>query len=258
MLPPDTGISKYINAAGPQYKDPAGNVWKADASYVNIGSTLTTDTAISGTLLDPLFQSKQYDTRNPSQMVYNIPLPKGNYDIFLNFAEIYFGSVGSHVFDVKLEGSLEFVYLDVFNEAGGAFKLVMKRKLALPITDSALTTEFVCKIQNPKIQAIGVHLASTAPIPPTQMPVPPPPPTPLSPPPDNATSKFINVGGPEYVDPATGNIWEADATYISRGTPFMTTAAISKTLLIHLYQSELYDNSEPSQMTFIILLPNGN
>lgn len=72
----------FINAGASEYIDLDGNNWEPDTPYVNTGRSFVTDAAISGTELDPVYQSERYG----KDMVYTIPLPSGVYDIDLLFA----------------------------------------------------------------------------------------------------------------------------------------------------------------------------
>ena len=53
-------------------------------------------------------------------LAYAIPAESGkNYKLTLKFAEIYFGTSNSRLFDVSVEGQLFLNTFDVFAEAGG-------------------------------------------------------------------------------------------------------------------------------------------
>jgi len=249
-----------LNAGSSSYTDPAGNVWESDTDFVDSGSLFETQTAISGTILDPLYQIERYGPR----LVYSIPVPNGNYDVFLYFSEIYFDSAGSRVFDIELEGAVEFPDVDIFSEANGAYRALIKSKLDFPVSDGVLTIELVGKTQNAKVQGIEVRPAASGPTPTTPPPVPPPtpppqpqptpppvpPPTPAS---DGAVAKYINAGSDEnYEDTMTGTVWEADSNYISSGGVFSTEAPISGTNNDPLYQSERY-----GPMVYSIPVPSG-
>jgi len=147
-----------INAGGPSFTDSTGKVWVSDAGYYNTGKSATTSASIGGTSTQQVFQSERYDVLSQfSPMVYSIPLVNGYYDVVLFFAENFSGiqRAGQRVFGVKIEGQLVLNDLDVFAEAGGRDKALVKTVYGVSLTDGTLDIEFVNNIQNPKVSVIS-------------------------------------------------------------------------------------------------------
>lgn len=133
----------------------SGLLWREDTPYVSGGKPFTTKKAIKGTSHDELFQSERYGV-----MSFSIPIPNGTskVDIHLYFAETFFKSDGSRIFDVKLEGSTVISALDVFVEAGNeAFTAVVKSVMGFEITDGTLDIELTRIRQKPALKAIEIR-----------------------------------------------------------------------------------------------------
>lgn len=115
--------SVFLNCGGGDYYD-GTNVWKADVAYVDGGNVYYPGVvSFSSTTTPELYRYVQENNsyfatrtcvlnmprpllfvrseRYGSDLMYNIPLPPGNYDIMMHLAEIYFDNVGDRVFDVK-------------------------------------------------------------------------------------------------------------------------------------------------------------
>lgn len=105
-----------VNAGGPDYKDPDGNLWKADYGFVAGGGTFDTTQAIAGTNAAPLYQDLRWGT--PVQYQFGT-VPPGNYAVRLKFAELYYNASGQRLFDVTLNGQTSQTGLDVAAQAGG-------------------------------------------------------------------------------------------------------------------------------------------
>ena len=89
LVPPssDTPAGIRINAGGGQYFDPAGNVWKDDAYFNSGQGTWDCPKAIANTDNDYLYCT--YRWFNQAQpYLYQIPVPNGNYNVRLHFAEM--------------------------------------------------------------------------------------------------------------------------------------------------------------------------
>ena len=81
-------------------------------------------------------------------MRYTIPVPNGEYSVYLHLAETYSGitKAGDRVFDVKMEGSIAFPNLDVFAEAGNQRNKAVVKKTDVSVLDNSLTIEFMHKV----------------------------------------------------------------------------------------------------------------
>jgi hypothetical protein len=223
-----------INSGGGLYTSPSSGIaYQADTDYSG-GSTYSTTAAITGTFDQPLYQSQRY-----GDLTYNIPLPNGNYNVTLKFAELYFNSAGQRKFDVSMEGQQVIANLDVYSAAGGenaAYDVTTPVNVTNGVNgaDGVLTIAFTPVINYPIVNAIEI----------TQGPTLPPP-----------TTFFVNSGGAPFTD-TSGNVYQADVDY-SGGSTYSTTAAITGTpdqiLNQPLYQSQRYGN-----FSYSVPLANGD
>jgi hypothetical protein len=161
-----TPLPFNMNAGGKEYTDASGRIWAADLL------PLTPDTTFANVhkIQDPLYQTERYgDTIH-----YDISVPDGDYEVVLDFAEIYWGAqrIGARVFDVFIEGNLGWENLDIFSEVGGYKPLI--KESATTVSDGILTILLSGKVQDPKISAIEIRSAGGASVPTLASVAPPP------------------------------------------------------------------------------------
>ena len=133
------------------------HLWEPDGDYVNTGNSFTRGSAISGTTMDPLYQSERWDGSSSPAMTYALPVSDGTYEVILHFAEIYSGAaaVGGRVFSVFAEGESILQNYDIFAEV--RFLAAVEQAFTINVTDGLLEIEFVHgAANNPKISAIEV------------------------------------------------------------------------------------------------------
>jgi predicted nucleic acid-binding Zn finger protein len=138
-----------INAGGGQYTDGLGQVWQAD-NFFSGGNTYSTGAPISGTTSDPLFQSERW-----GNFSYNIPVANGVYNINLDFAELYWNSANSRVFNVSAEGTIASSNVDIFAAVGKEAAFV-KAINNVTVTDGVLNLVFTGVTDNAKVDAIEI------------------------------------------------------------------------------------------------------
>lgn len=120
----DADVVFRINAGGPDYTDPDGQLWRSDSAlgYFNIGESysVASSVEIEGTDLDPIFRSHRYDSSlaNP-EMAYSFPVAPGYYSVSLYFADVYWGFEGRRRFGVEIEGDPVLVDYDIVGLTGG-------------------------------------------------------------------------------------------------------------------------------------------
>ena len=155
LLPPaGTFATLFVNAGGNAYTDTLGNNWSADTGFQG-GQAASTPNAIAGTPDQTLYQSERWGAST-----YTFNVPAGNYSVILKFAEIYFTSTGSRLFNVVINGNQVMTNFDIVAAAGGAFKAIDKT-FPVTVTGSAITIQFVTGSADfPKISAIEVKQAS--------------------------------------------------------------------------------------------------
>ena len=149
----NSGTNVRINAGGGEFTDSNGNSWSADTGY-NTGNVAITTLQISGTTDDALFQTVRWDRQPEPELSYSLPVPNGQYDVNLYFAESYVFATGGRVFDVYMEGTPVLDNVDVYSEAGANTALV--KTVPIAVTDGQLTIDFIHQVENPTVSAIEV------------------------------------------------------------------------------------------------------
>ena len=97
-----------------------------------------------------------YRTEHWGMNAFSTPLPNGRYTVLLHFAETYpeITAAGQRVFTIKVEDQ-EIKDLDVFKEAGGAAKALIKT-VPVTVSDGKLDITFTFGEQNPEINGIEI------------------------------------------------------------------------------------------------------
>jgi hypothetical protein len=150
-------------AAEKDYVDDAGNVWKADQLWedgkdwgADDGMTVHRSAieAVPGTKAPGVYLDERY-----SMPGYRFKVPAGTYTLHLHFAETYDGisGEGQRVFTVEVEGKPALTDLDVFKEAGGFARPLVRKVTDVEVTDGELNVTFVSNIQNPEINGIEIY-----------------------------------------------------------------------------------------------------
>jgi len=153
--PSITTSENNINAGGPQVTT-SGVTWSADQYFSGTSGAYQNAVPIAGTNDDVLYQSERYGTN----FTYNIPVDSGTYTVNLHFAEIFFSSSGSRVFNVDIENSQGVLTnYDIVADVGPATAAV-KAFQEISVNDGLLTITFSASVDNAKISAIEV-LSST-------------------------------------------------------------------------------------------------
>jgi hypothetical protein len=113
---------------------------------------------IAGTVNDILYHT----FRSGDEFAYRIPVRNGQYQLYLNFAELFFTAPGQRVFSVNIEGGeAEWVDLDVFAAAGGAGR-ALSRNFPVTITDGVLDISFASRVSRAMISVIQIVPAGSS------------------------------------------------------------------------------------------------
>jgi len=157
------------------YTDSTGQVWAADSGSTCTGTgtqnvgTYNVTNAILGALPSasdqPLYQNERYGA-----CTWTFPVPNGNYNVTLKFAELYFSTAGARIFGVSINGASVLSGFDIFAAAGGQFKAIDK-SFPVSVAGASITVQFVLGSANvPKVDAIEIAPApgpsATPPAPP--------------------------------------------------------------------------------------------
>ncbi|MBI4587190.1 MAG: protein kinase [Planctomycetes bacterium] len=156
-----------INCGGDDYRDHRGRLWGRDrffGSGYRFGGLLWSvyesrrsslfEGEIDGTEDDPLYQTERWFLNDElSPYFYRIPLPPGNYQVILHFAEIHFKDPGKRLFDIHLEGKEALAAYEPFAKGYAAAD---QQSFTVEVVDGFLDLDFVPQVEYPKISAIEV------------------------------------------------------------------------------------------------------
>ena len=87
-------------------------MWNADTGSSG-GTTYATSGAIQNTTTPALYQTERF-----GNFQYQFSVPNGNYTVTLKFAEIYFSTAGSRIFNVAIDGAQVLTNFDIISQAG--------------------------------------------------------------------------------------------------------------------------------------------
>jgi hypothetical protein len=138
-----------VNAGGPAYVDSKGQTWKADNAG---GSTYTSTRAVAAPADATLYATERYST---AAFQYQYPVPNGNYNVRLKFAEIWFTSPDQRVFNVEINGRIVLANYDPAARAGASFKAV-DEVVPVTVTGGSITIRLVPVVSTPKISAFEI------------------------------------------------------------------------------------------------------
>src|SRR5262249_47480466 len=154
-----------------------------------------------------------YDSERYGNFSYTIPnlLPGGSYTVRLHFAEIYWTSTGSRIFNVSINGTQVLTNFDIYAAAGGKDIAIVEPFTTLANSSGQIVIQFTTVKDNAKVSGIEVI-------------------------PNNRVS--VDAGGP-----AVGSFL-ADS-FFSGGTAASTSAAIDTSQVTNpapqsVYQTERY------------------
>ncbi len=143
------------------YTDKAGKVWLPD-QYLEEGKEwgvidgLTVERSelnIAGMDSPNIYQTERY-----SMSAYKFTLPNGKYTVRMHFAETYEGITGEgqRVFSVSINDKIVLKDLDLYKEAGGPQKPLVKEFKNISVTNKELVIGFTSNIENPEINGIEI------------------------------------------------------------------------------------------------------
>ncbi len=155
------GTALYINAGETSTSLIQGGIeWQAD-DYFSASSIGNYNGFIHYTASKDMYRTDRYSGNN---LLYNIPLPAGTYEVQLFFAETWpvAHSPGVRTFDIQLEGNIVATDFDIFKESGANNALV--KTYTVNTSDGTLNIGLLKKIQNPKINGIAILPLSFDPV----------------------------------------------------------------------------------------------
>jgi subtilisin family serine protease len=143
-----------VDAGGAAYTDASGNYWNGDYNFVG-GYTAMTSAPVSGTTSPTLYQTCRWGSFS-----YPVSVPNGNYTVNLKFAEIYFTSAGSRMFNVSINGTPALTNFDIVAQAGGALK-ALDKSFPVSVTNGQINIQFTAgAVDQPLVNAIEILTAN--------------------------------------------------------------------------------------------------
>jgi len=154
-----TGTPVYTINCGAEedYVDARGRKWTADKDMKIDGTTVVRSLeTIRGTPAPKVYLTERY-----SMTAYKFKVKPGRYTVRLHFAETYDAIMGAgdRLFDVSINSKVVIKNLDVFKEAGGANKPLIRVFRGIEVTGEELAIGFTANVQNPEINGIEILLA---------------------------------------------------------------------------------------------------
>jgi len=159
IMPPSLTFPIKINCAGTAALDYLEDaVWSKDTEFGFLDGTsanYSSSLQISGTDEDVIFQSDKY-----GMVGYKIRVPNGRYIVRLMFAEKYYDSSGSRIFDVYLEQNRVITNLDIISLVG-RYAAYIKQIVDVQVNDGVMDIQFAEKVDNALICGIVIIPIST-------------------------------------------------------------------------------------------------
>ncbi len=118
----------------------------------SMGNSYTTQEAIISDTDAEIYQSERWN----DYLAYSIPVESGKeYLVTLKFAEIYYGSSNSRLFDVYVDGQQFLANYDVFSVAGGK-NIAVDTSITVTAISNAINIELKASKDNASIKGIEV------------------------------------------------------------------------------------------------------
>ena len=98
----------------------------------------------------PAYQTLRYGT-----FQYTLDVPDGSYIVKLKFMEPAFGSPGSRVFDVAVNGNIVLSNVDVAAEAGGV-RVAYDQQFPVVVSNGEVVLNFISRVNYALVCAIEI------------------------------------------------------------------------------------------------------
>jgi PKD repeat protein len=148
---------------------PAAAPFIADTDFSG-GSTSTVSNVVTTGQVGSNVPSSIFDYQRYGTFTYTLPNLKANasYSVVLLFAETYFTSAGSRLFNVSINGTQVLTSFDIFAAAGGQNIAIERQFTAAASSSGVITIQFTSVVDNPALNGIEIFNAvTTAPAAPT-------------------------------------------------------------------------------------------
>jgi fibronectin type 3 domain-containing protein len=156
-----------INTGGPA-QTVNGTSWSACSAVGTCGGWVTggnaysesdTITGVPAGMNNTIFQSEWTGGASTpvGQKIFGfaVPVTNGAYNVRLHFAELNKTTAGTRLFDVQIEGAVKLNNFDVWTQAGGIDKAIV-REFPVTVTDGVVNIDFLKRVENAKVSAIEI------------------------------------------------------------------------------------------------------
>ena len=145
-------LVRAINAGGS-----AAGSFQGDAGVTG-GSTFQNNDVIDTSGVANPAPTSVYDSERFGNFTYTISglTPGAAYTVRLHFAEIWWTSAGSRLFNVKINGTQVLTNFDIFAAAGGKDIAIVRAFTALADAGGTLTIQFITVTDNAKVSGIEI------------------------------------------------------------------------------------------------------
>lgn len=138
-----------------KHEFPFGIAFDFYEGFPSMGNSYSSSEAIQAVTDAEIYQTERWN----NFLDYAIPVESGKeYKVTLKFAEIFFNSGGSRIFDVTVDGQLFLDNYDVFTEAGGK-NIAKDTSLNITATSNSISIELRASLDNASIKGIEVDEA---------------------------------------------------------------------------------------------------
>ncbi len=148
------GASNYLNAGGP-VSTQGGFSWLEDNfSASGLSYTYPANTLVNNTSSPDMYRTERHG--NGGDINYQIPVPNGDYEVNLHFAELWPGAFnpGGRTFNISLEGNVVDPLVDIYDQVGGNTALI--KEYYVNVQDGILNIDLGKIVQNPKISGVVI------------------------------------------------------------------------------------------------------
>lgn len=147
----DAKVVKAVNCGNVNsgFTGANGFVYEADSLFAG-GWVDDFPQSISGTEDDGLYAFARSGFQN-----YTLPLPNGNYTVYLQFAELFFSTANRRVFDLSLEGNLVLDNLDIVAVSQGK-GVAYDQTFSTTVSDGNLVINTNASVNNSLLNAFVI------------------------------------------------------------------------------------------------------
>lgn len=140
-----------------KHEYPFGIAFDFYEGSVNMGNSFSSNNPVQAKSDAEIYRTERYG----SYLAYAIPVESGKeYKVTLKFAEIYFETVGSRLFDVLVESQSFLSNFDVYAAAGGK-NIAKDTSILITPHNNSIHIELISKVDNASIKGVEINEVGT-------------------------------------------------------------------------------------------------